>query len=239
MSLKLPGGKPQPLSRDVRVNLLPPEIAKAEKAGAQRRLILFLAVISIVVVGLGTVGATIAAATAKASLETEEARAEMLLTERAKYAEAQYTAGLILATEDAQRAGALADVDWAAFLRDVIAVTPPSIAITGFDGESSTITLPAASSPQGPLEAERLGLVRLVSQTADNALIDQWVQSLETLDGYVGSTVLRVENTESDAGYTLAVTVYFDNERLRDRYPLEGADDAVDAETEEGEGEEG
>lgn len=238
MSLKSLGGRPQPLSRDVRVNLLPPEIAKAEKAGAQRRLLVFLAIVSLVVAALGTAAATVLAATAQAALTSEEARATLLTQERAKYAEAQYVAGLIQSTEDAQRAGALGDVDWAAFVRDIIAVTPPSLSLTQFDGESSTVTLPA-SGPQGPLESSRLGLVHLVSQTADATLIDQWVQSLKTLEGYVGSTVERVDNSESDAGYTLTVTVYFDNDRLRDRYPLEGADDATESDTEEEGGDEG
>ena len=237
MSSKTPKPQTQVITRDVRVNLLPPEIAKAEKAGAQRRLMIFLAVISIIVVGLATAAAAFAAATAQASLATEETRAQMLLTERAKYTEAQYTAGLIQSTEDAQRGGAAADVDWAAFIRDVIGVTPPTIAITGFDGESTTVTIPSVM-PSGPLEGPRLGQLRLDSETADYALVDQWVRGLETLDGYVGSTVQRIENTESDQGYRLAVTMYFDNDRLRERFPLEGAE-TEEAQTDDAEGDEG
>ncbi len=220
-----PASKP---SGPIGVNLLPDEIKQAENAASQRRVLVLLTIMVIVAVGAASAGAWLNAQSAAAQLAQAQAKAASIISEQAQHLEGQAVSDKIVSTQDAQILLTTAEIDWQKLLVSIIGVTPATISIQSFELNASTPFAVIDDVP-GPLDAPRLGAVTMTATTVNVPDIDVWVKSLEKLDGFAGTRVLRLENG------TVTVDFYVSKDRVTARFDpaVEGYDEPTPTPTPE------
>ncbi|MGV8969713.1 MAG: hypothetical protein ACOH1J_04615 [Microbacteriaceae bacterium] len=196
----------------VGVNLLPEEIKLAENAATQRRLVVLLTVLVLVLVAAGFVGSYLLAENAKSSLTAATANAERIVAEQATYGGGQLVANQIRSTQDAQLIATVVEVDWVGILRDIISVTPESIVITSFEIDGST-SISDSVPPDPPLENMRIASISMTATTPVPGDISVWIKALEKLDGFAGAPVVRYDSGQATINFFVSsarVTGRFD-----------------------------
>lgn len=213
-----------------RVQLLPPSVRLREKNRQTRRLLVLLIVLSLTVVAGGLSFGYYRSIEARGALEAAQARTADLLQQQTEYADASRIAGLVAATEDAQRLLTSGEVDWAAVMADLQTYLP---AETTFSG--ATLTVPAPWEPrlvpEGPLRAERVATITLTISSLDYNLAARFVASVQ--DNEAVADVRIMSSAQEGATYLTTVSLTLNNTVLITRF-----DDTDDPEPDESSGSE-
>jgi hypothetical protein len=203
-----------------RAHLLPPEVETERHAAALRRRLGFgvLAVLVVVVAGVGAAG--VGATTAQAKLASEQAATQSLLSQELKYVKVRAVQDQVDLIHAAQQVGASTEIDWRDYLGHVQATLPGDVVITTVNVDSST---PIALYPQSTasLQGPRVATIAFTATSRSLPQLPVWLKALRTLPGYADalpSTVLR-----GPAGdYTVNITMHVNQKAFAKRFAKAG-----------------
>ena len=199
-----------------RAELLPPELKQEATASAQRRVMVLLIVLALVVTGGATFGASVLAAQSAAELEQANGRTTEILLEQGKYAEARQLAARVSASEDAGAIVMATDIDWVAQL----ALIDATAASVGATVDNTAVTQSTAfavvDEPADLLEKPRVATVVLTATTPTLPNLADWLEAFEALPGFAGVTFGTA--TLTGLGYDTVVTVHFDESIFTNRF---------------------
>lgn len=233
MSARAPQGKELQLSAEPRVQLLPPSVRKREKARETRRLLVLLVLLSVTVVGAGMAFGGFRALTAQAALSAAQARTQEILVEQAQYSEVSRTSSLVATTKDAQRLVTANEIDWVDELTALAGYLP-----AGATFDTVAVQAPAPWEPplatEGPLRAERIGVVTLTVGSADYATAAAFVAAVAAYEAVADVSVTG--SLFEDGHYKTTVVLTLNETARTDRFlPVDEGTDEEDDDAEQSE----
>jgi hypothetical protein len=215
MSARTDKGQSLVLGGEPRVNLLPPEVHARAKAHALRRMLGFVVVLALVVVGGGYILATIRSASAQADLGAAQNRTLELLREQGEYSEAAAASDLVDAALTDRTMVVSNEVPWAAVVDAIRSVLPPGATLG-----SATMTARAPWEKemvtQGPLRAPRVATITFVVKSPSLLDTPAVVRALATIPGYADATPDLV--VRNDTTFNTTITLNLNADALTDRY---------------------
>ena len=198
-----------------KADLLPPEIKAGERARAQRRGLLAIFVLAVVVVGAGYLGANILAESSRAALALANSQTGAILAEQAQFAEVSEAQQGVDAVEAARMSAMSTEIDWGAQLDAVNATVPDGATLTALTVVSTSPVTPI-DLPTSPLEGGRVAELTLTIETAELPDTAKWVEDLSLLSGFVDATPTSII---SDQGViTVVVTLHLNSEIYWNRF---------------------
>ena len=215
-----------------RVNLLPAEIAEAEKFRREQIVRAGAVAAALVVVGLGVVSASSSVTSAQNELDVAQQRSTVLAAEVAALADVPATA-LQLQTVQTQRTGALGnEVRWSEYLNNLGLLAPSGTQITSM-ALSQTVDAPpataAAGTSAGPLSAT--GAPGIASVTFEgiaksNQAVAFFLESLAkqkaNIDPYFTSATAEVDGASEREVVAFNASVTVDDQAKSGRYTSGG-----------------
>ena len=202
-----------------RANLLPPEIAQVAKLSRQRRGLVYMVLLAIVLVGLGYAYVSLLAIQAKLDLDLENQQTAPILAEQATYSEVTSITARLEATKAAKAVASSTALDFQAYIDYVNGTLPAGGSISSY---SFAGTLPTVSY-EPPAEGSASATVA----TANFAVIlpglssvSTWLHALETIPGYAGATISSVSG--SGATYSVDMSMKLNMDALMNQ-PEEGS----------------
>lgn len=215
------GGEP-------RADLLPPEVKAGLRGKALQRGLL-IAVVSVIVLVVGGIGAaTWQAMQGQASLAAVQARTAELLGEQTQYLEVRQVQDAVDATIAAQQVGGSTEIDWTDYLQRVRAVLPADVSIDSVTIDAATPLAPYGQAT-APLQKSRVATLTLLVTSPTLPAVPDWLRGLRELPGYADGTPSAITRTETGA-FQVSVTLHINDAAYSGRF----ADRAL-ADTEAGE----
>jgi len=201
-----------------RADLLPPEIKQDEKAGKQRRGMLAILVLVLIVVALAYAGSTLVAQVAQNSLLEAENKSASLLSEQGKYAEVRTLTTKVEAAKTARLLSVVTEIDWQTFLRQIDRSLPGGSKIE--DIQLSTISpIGSPDAATSPLEDIRMAEMKIQVTTGSQADLAKWLERLKAIVGYEDARPVTLET--DDGGFSSQVVLHINLDALSNRYLTE------------------
>lgn len=197
------GGRPH-------VNLLPDEVRVAERGARQRRGMIALVVVSVVLALAGFGAAKVVSVSAELELAAAEARTAELLRAQSEFAEVRALAAERQALVDAQTAGALSEIPWTSRLAEVQAALPDGAVIIGMtlDGGDPMVPYPPSTVA---FAVPATAMMTFTAATPDLPRVSAWLDRLsETVTGFAGAAPGGVSWSDELQVYTASVSVALD-----------------------------
>jgi hypothetical protein len=204
-----------------RAELLPPEIELEKRGRAQRRGL--LAVLTLIVVLVGVVYGTVAvvAAASQAALDAANAHAADLLAQQGQYIEVRQLQAQVDAAKEARRIGTSTEIDWVKFMFDLSAASPVDVNI-----QSWVVTSGSPLAPFGettvPLEQPRVAEVIITGDTVAFASIATWLDSVKQMPGYADASITEV-TTKGDV-FEFTATLHINQDAYTNRFATQGSE---------------
>lgn len=208
-----------------RVNLLPPEIAKAARFRRLQVLLGLLVVGAVAVVGFLFVLASGQVSAAQEDLDAAQAQNTALKAEVAEYAEVpRVQAELAKAQTDLTKAMA-PEVRWSFYLNDLSLTIPSSVRLT-----TMTVTEPVPTEAVvdgtppvvSPLGTPGIATITFEGKATSYDAVASWLQMLAKQKGYTDPTVTQVtdatEDNQTGNVFTFSSSVTVTTEALSGRY---------------------
>jgi hypothetical protein len=217
--MKLTHGKSAPklvIGGEARVELLPGEIAAKAQAHATRRALVGVVFVAVAISAGGFAFATMIAGQSAAALAAEQDRTTALLREQAKFIEVSQVEDQLATATAAERVGASTEIDWRSYMETVQAKLPDGVEVVGFAADSATPLQPYAQS-KVPLEGQRIATLVFTATGADLPRVEQWLDALETLQGFADATPGSVSVTD-DGSYAATITMHINSDALSNRF---------------------
>jgi Tfp pilus assembly protein PilN len=215
-----------------RADLLPPEFRQEATLRRQRRSLIAIAVLAIVVVLLGYGYATFGSATSDLRYQAALAETQSLLEQKKDYADISSMQGRVAAIKAAQIVGSAPEIDWKTYLSLVDATFPDGMSM---DSVGAVAVAPGrtSTSPNSPLEGNNIATLDFQVRTRSLPSISQWIENLGFLPGFVNADASSI--SKSDSGeYTASVTMHIDSGALAHRFDADLPDPvATEPETDE------
>lgn len=212
-----------------RAELLPPELKLEEKARAQRRrLVAVVFLVIIVTAGIYAYSALVAE-TSRQRLATANNYSSELLAEQAKYIEARQLAAQVTASKDARTVGMAQEIDWYEnYLETSLSVSSVGATLGTYEVKASTPLTPA-SAPTSALEKPSVARVSITATTLDYPSVGAWLDALKKVTGFAGATINSI--SLEGGGYTVTCVLLIDEGAYTNRFNPDAED--ADATTEE------
>lgn len=191
-----------------KADLLPPEIKAGEKARAQRRGLLAVFALVLLIVGGAYAGVTFLAQSAQGELDAANARSAQIIAEQAKYAEVSQAQQGIAAVEAARLTAMATEIDWGTELEAVMDTLPDGSDLSALT-VSSTTPVVSVATPSSPLEGGRVAELQLTVLTNGLPNTAKWVRDLSELEGFVDATPTSITTTEGVV--TTVVTLHLNS----------------------------
>lgn len=211
--------EPLVIGGEPRVSLLPAEVTAVRKARANRRLLGFVVVGVVLIVGAACGAVVWQSIQAQMALAAAQERTTQLLQEQLKYSEVRSVQEEVNRTVAARQVGASTEVDWKAYLEGIRRVLPGNVTI-------DTVTVDAASpleayaQPTVPLQAQRVATITLTITSPSLPTVPEWLEALKTLPGYADGTPNAI--TQDDGGdYTVNLTLHVNDGAYSHRFAAE------------------
>ena len=217
MSTKTRGAERLIVGGSPRADLLPPEFAAEAKLRAQRRGLVGLAVLTVVVVALAYGFLTVQSGYIGQSVVAANETTASLLEQQKEYSEVGVINGQIATIEVAKVVGTSTRIDWTAYLALVQASLPAGTVIDAVDASTA---YPGNGVTVSDLPLSFPSVATLAFTASTNVLpnVSSWIENLALLPGFSGATAGSI--TLCDCGsYTVTMVLYIDDEALANRYP--------------------
>ncbi|MFT4123814.1 MAG: hypothetical protein QM635_08280 [Microbacteriaceae bacterium] len=208
-------GASVPVGAPPRAMLLPPEIAQQARARAQRRSMLAIVVLTIVIVAAGYLGVSVLEQQAEQRLADAQRETTALLAEQAQYAEISTLQSKVAGIQTDQQTATATEIDWKSYLEALQKTLPDGAAISSV---SVTGAAPGetATTSSSPLDAPAVAQLTLTA-TADGVLdVVEWINAFSSLPGYAGSVPTSVST--ADDGYQVSFTISIGEDALSNRF---------------------
>jgi len=217
VAAELNGGLPQ-------VNLLPPAVRAGRALSRTKRLLAYVLVAVVLLIGVGVVGAIQVLGSENHRRDQAQAESVRLTQAQAQYAEAPRVLGQVSALESARQQGFATDVTWTPYLNAIYSVLPEGTQLitVGFTGLTPSLVAPL---PTDPLQAPSVTQISFTGQSA--TLIDTagWIDALNGVPGFADAWVSSATRGESEDGtiyYSVTSTVQVTAGAFSGRYDTEG-----------------
>jgi len=198
-----------------RADLLPPEIKQDEKAGKQRRGMLAILVLVLIVVALAYAGSTLVAQVAQNNLLSAQDKSATLLSEQAKYVEVRTLKAKVEAAKTARLMSVVTEIDWKKFLKQIDRSLPGGAKIEEIQLSSiSPIGSPDAAT--SPLEDIRMAEMTIDVTTSSRQDIAKWLERLKAVTGYEDARPVVVDTDDGDIATQVVLHINLD--ALSNRY---------------------
>jgi hypothetical protein len=203
------GGEP-------RANLLPVEVRAEFREGNLRRILTFVLVGVVVVVGAGVGGSLLLANSASSALESERSTTASLLAQQVKYIEVRQITKSINQLDAASEVATTFEVDWKAFMDSVSAVLPGGVAISSFMVDSAT---PLTPYPQAtvPLQKTRVATLSVTVSASVIPNAQALMDSLASVKGVADVSLTAINEGSDNTGYAVTVVVHVNQDALSAR----------------------
>ncbi len=199
-----------------RVELLPPEVAAFTKAKATRRALIGVVVAAALVCGGGYASATTLSLASAARLAAEQDRTSSLIQERSKFIAVSAVENQLATAIAAEQLGSSTEIDWNGYMSAVGATLPPGVVLTAFNAETATPLQPHAQATV-PLQGARIATLVLSAVSVGLPEVEQWLESLAGLDGFVDATPGSVAVGEQGL-YSVTVTMHVNSDAYSKRF---------------------
>lgn len=219
MSLQPVTPAPQPVNSQPRADLLPPEVEEGRQARRVRANSIVAVVLVLALVVAGYVGLSLLAINAQAELAAAQQRTQDLLTEQAKYAEAQHVTSLIAAATAGREVGTSTEIDWKVYLQRIQDLLPAGTIITNFRAQTAS-PMSDFQQPNAPLQGDRIGELSFTAETPGLPEVESWLISLRELPGFVDAAPGTVA-LETTGIYQASITMHIDVGAYLNRYDPE------------------
>jgi type IV pilus assembly protein PilN len=200
-----------------RANLLPPEVGAAAKGKIQRRNAVALIVVAVLIVIAGYVGASVFAGAAQGQLDAANQRTQELIAEQGKYVEVKQVTNLLDTATAARQVGMSTEIDWKAYLDDIQRSLPAGTLVTNVVAETATPLVDFAQ-PSVPLQGDRIGVLTFTATSASLPDVEQWLDALSRLYGYVDASPGSITLNKDTRRYEVTITMHINTDALLDRF---------------------
>jgi hypothetical protein len=198
-----------------RANLLPPEVLEGVKSKSlRRRLFLGVALVAVVMIG-ATLVASASAATNQGELDAANLTTGELLAEQNSYLEVRQVIGRLDSIDMAQQIGTSTEVNWKAYVAEIEGTLPAGTSVTNLSVVAATPTTNYAE-PSSPLQGDRMGQVSFTATSASLPDVEQWLNALRQVTGYVDAAPSSV--TLDEGIYGVDILMHFDSDALLNRF---------------------
>lgn len=200
-----------------RADLLPIELKQEARARGQRRAMVGVVVLAVVLVVAAYAYATINATIAHNSLLAAEARTASLLTEQSKYIEGKRVADQTAAISKAQTLGASTEVPWAPYYQ-LVAKSLPRGTYINIMSAATSAPGSALATPEEPLQEQSLGAINFQAITEGLPDVSKWIDNLSKLPGFADASAKTIERDEKTGKYTVTIIMHFNEGALSNRF---------------------
>ena len=197
-----------------RADLLPPELKAEEKLRRQRRGLIGIAVLAVILVAGGYVYAVFSAQSAAANLTAANQQTETLLEQKNEYIVVRQLADQVTSTKVIQFLAVSGEMDWKAYLDKVQGSLPAGVAITTV---TAKLTDSSASSSTSPLRGPYIAELTFVATTQTLPDVSAWVDSLSELVGFTDASPGTITLNEG-GGYSVTIVMHINSEALSHRF---------------------
>ena len=212
-----------------RAELLPPELEIEKRARGQRRGLVTVFVLVVILVGIAYGAVTITAAAVQLALDSESARSTELLNAQNEYIEVRQLAAQVSSSESARQIGTSTEIDWYSLVAELHKRLPEGTTIIKLSVTSSTPLIPFGATVV-PLEQPRVGEILIEYGSSTYGPNGDFLESLEDVPGFADASLESVKI--SDGLYSSIIRLHFNQEAYTNRF-AEGATDTSD--TQDGE----
>jgi Tfp pilus assembly protein PilN len=199
-----------------RADLLPPEFRAEAQLRRQRRGLVAIGALSVVVVILAYGYATFGAATSDLRHKSAIQETQSLLDQKAQYSDISTMLGRVDAIKSAQIVGAAPEIDWKSFLEQLRTTLPEGMSMESV-GAVAVEPGKTTTSPDSPLERNNIATLEMLVNTKTISTISQWINSLGLLPGFVSADVGSISKLDG-GGYSANVTMRIDSGALAHRF---------------------
>ncbi len=205
------------------VNLLPPEVAVKQGLRAVRRWALLALGVVVLVVALVYVVSSVELAQARGDLNRAQDTTARLTAEQASYSEVPQVLGELNDVKATQELATSTEVLWKPYIDSIRGALPEG-------GELSSLQASGASPvllPPGPVDvrgAQGVGPLTHMPTTPTFPNVADWSDALSTVPGLRDARVQSVtedSSSEGPAGYTVTMTMQYDETALSGRFAAE------------------
>lgn len=207
------------LGGEPRVHLIPPAVLERKKGkDLRRRLgIGVVGVIVLVAAGLGL--ATVSSAGSQNSLLTAQQTTTSILQQQAKYGVVTKVKADAAAIKSSQQLATSQEILWAPFYDKFAATLPSGATITNLTANlagtgTNGAPAPAATAAPDPSTTPVATITGTISMK--QAYISQWLNTLQTLTGFIDVTPTSVTGSGSD--YAVSITMHINSDALANRF---------------------
>ncbi len=204
-----------------RAELLPPELELEKKARSQRRGLVTVFVLVVLLVGVAYGAVTITAAAMQLALDSETQRTEQLLADQNQYIEVRQLAAQVAASETARQIGTSTEIDWLKFV-----VQLSQQFVTGTDGVGFTKLQVTSATPIAPftpsavpLEQPRVAEVIISGVSPTYGPQADVLKNLEKMPGFADASI--DEMNFEDGLYKFTIRLHLNQEVFTNRFASE------------------
>ncbi|MEO7349944.1 MAG: hypothetical protein ABIW32_08840 [Terrimesophilobacter sp.] len=200
-----------------RADLLPPEVGLAAKSRVMRRNAAALIILTVLAVIAVYGGVTFLALGAQSQLDAATNRTQQLLAEQGKYSEVKQVTSMLKAAEAARMVGTSTEIDWEAYLTAIQNSLPAGTLVTNVVAETAT-PITAFAPPSAPLQGDRIGELKFTATSSSLPDVEQWLDALAKLDGYVDASPGSVTLNADAMSYEVTITMHVNKDALLLRF---------------------
>ncbi|MDR6971503.1 hypothetical protein [Leifsonia shinshuensis] len=204
-----------------RVDLLPPEIKAQRKARGVRHLLVYVVAGALVLVILGSVGATALAESMKSSVVDAQQQTATILSQQKQFIKAQDAQRQVALLKAAQTRGASTEIDWSSYIDRIQAALPAGVLVAGFNIKSAS-PFEVFEQPSSPLQGLRVATVDLQAVSAEIPDLADWVTALSALPGYSDAIPGTTSRDDTTGLYLSNVTLHLNSAAFDGRFAEKG-----------------
>lgn len=201
-----------------RAELLPPELELEKRARGQRRGLITIFVLIVVLVGVAYGATALTAAAMQVALDGERARTDELLNAQNEFIEVRQLAAQVAASESARQVGTSTEIDWQQFVISVMTELPPGVVVSNFQMTSAT-PIAAFSDTVVPLEEPRIAEVLITTKSTTYGPQADILRGLEDLPGFADASLESV--TLENGEYVAVIRLHLNQEAFSNRFASE------------------
>jgi len=214
-----------------RADLLPPELKAESRVRAQRRGLIGVALLAVVLVVGVYAYALIASTAAAIRLASANAQTENLREQQQEFVEVRELQQQLAEIETSQLIGVSTEIDWQEYIGLVQASLPADTVIERLSA-STSIPGSAESAGTNPLQSAQVATITFSATTLTLPSVSSWIDSLGLLPGFADATANSIKLDVATGVYTVEMSMHVNYEALANRFGApeeEAADPAAES----------
>jgi hypothetical protein len=152
----------------------------------------------------------------QAELAAAQERTSELLTSQSQYSEVKKVQAALDTTLVARQFGASTEIDWKAYLAQVLALVPSTVTVDTLSLDSASPLVPYEQATS-PLLNPRVATIRILFTSPDATSVPAWLERMSTLPGYADSQPVAITRTEAGV-YTVDFVLHVNQGAFSGRF---------------------